>query len=655
MPDTKNAIVDFIEAPGAIKNLNKVFSTALQTLEPPPRLNLSEWCDEHRILSKEYNPIGGRWDTSTAPYQKEILDAIGDYKTQEIVLMTSAQVGKTSMIENLLAYHIVFDPAPVLVIFPEGTTLRAFSQDRIDSMIRDMPELTSRVDPKRERDASNTIHTKKFRGGHVTFATAGSARQLRSRPIRILCCDEVDSYDLNVSEEGDPIRLAKVRTANFFNRKIILTSTPTTEDTSRIAKAFQLSDRRYFEVPCPECGTFQRLVFGTLSQYYKSGSTGELRWEENNPDTAYYECVKGHRIEHASKHSMLKQGKWIAENPESKVVGFFINSLYSPWVEWKDLVQEFLEVKNDPFQLQVFVNAKLGETWKQKASVTISDLVTHCDSYDAECPSGVGVITAGVDIQLNRIEVGIYGWGDGEQCWFLDTIPIYKDPGTPEAWEELAKVLNRTFKNVHGAEIPIHAAGIDTGYQPELVRRFVKSVKRKRVYAVVGLNQYGMPILATKPRTAKDGTLVWPVGTDTAKKMIYARFKINEAGPGYVHFPLDSQINLRDVFYQLTSERAVVKVWKGKRVVVFEKKSSGARNEQLDMLVYAMAALYNIGIGVLDKLSDYAKQTTEKVIESAPEPIIEEKKEISLIQKQVREHRKRFKSQKSPWKRGWQV
>jgi phage terminase large subunit GpA-like protein len=349
----------------AEKKLKKELKKVWESLRPPPRMSLSEWCDAHRLLAREYHPVGGRW--TTIPYQREILDTIGDFHTQEIVLCTSAQVGKTSMLENLIAWHVVFDPAPILTVFPETSTLRAFSQDRIDTMVRDMPELNDKFDPKRERDKSNTITYKKFRGGHLTFATAGSARQMRSRPIRILLCDEVDAYDLNVSGEGDPIRLAKVRTANFFNRKIVITSTPTTEETSRVWKAFLESDQRYYYVPCPHCGEMQILTFSEISQHYEEKKTGKIMFEGNAPESTYYECVKGCKIEHYEKHKMLEGGEWRKHNPGHKVAGFFVNSLYSPWIEWKDLVSEFLEVKHDAFQLQVFVNTKLGEIWKKNA------------------------------------------------------------------------------------------------------------------------------------------------------------------------------------------------------------------------------------------------------------------------------------------------
>jgi phage terminase large subunit GpA-like protein len=643
--------------PSAVKALDAAARRILDSLKPPPRLKLSEWCDEYRILSKESNPIGGKWDTDVAPFQRGILDAMNDWSTQDIVICSSAQVGKTSCIENLVAYYIAHDPAPILCIFPEGSTLRAFSQDRIDPMVRDMPILNERMDKKRERDASNTISYKKFRGGHLTFATAGSSKQLRSRPIRILLCDEIDAYDLNLSGEGDPIRLARARTNNFFNRKIVLASTPTLDETSRIYKAFEASNQQFFECPCPECGHYQILSFGERSQYHEDGKTGKLVWELDDPDTTYYECVKGCRIEHHSKHQMLMAGKWVARNPTHKTAGFFINSLYSPWTTWVEIVQEFLEVKNDPFQLQVFINTRLGEVWKESINVQVNDLVNHCDTYDADCPTGVGVITAGVDVQQNRLEVGVWGWGKDNQVWFLDHIQIFKDPGTPEAWKELEHFLQTTtYTNVKGGEIGIHAAAIDTGYQPDLVRSYAKNTKKNRVFMVRGINKYGMNIIASKkPSKNKDGSFTWAVGTDTAKKLLFSMFKKDTPGDTYVYFPLNTAHDLRDLFSQLTSERPVSKVKNGRRVLVFEKKHHTIRNEALDCLVYSMAALRLIGNRVMDKMGHYVQTATDKGPSEAKKK--EEKTEDitpSYSQQALTKRMTRIKQGRTDkWKTGW--
>lgn len=661
MPTTQNAL-QVNDHPDAVQALREAVNAVLKTLAPPPRLKLSQWCDKNRILSKESNPIGGRWNTDTFPFQREILDVMNDWKTQEIVIMSSAQIGKTSCIENLIAYYIVHDPSPILIVFPEGTTLRAFSQDRLDPMVRDMPILREKMDKKRERDSSNTITYKKFTGGQLTFVTAGSSKQLRSRPIRILLCDEIDAYDENLTGEGDPIRLAKVRTINFYNRKIVLASTPTLDQSSRIYKAFQISDQRFYYVPCPHCGEYQTLCFGARSEYYDKEKTGELKWDLDTPSSAYYQCVKGCKIEHKDKHQMLMKGRWEPHNPESDVAGFFVNALYSPSLTWVEIVEEFLEVKNDPFQLQVFINTYLGECWKESINVQVHDLVAHCEEYDAECPTGVGVITAGVDIQANRLEVGIWGWGMDDQVWFLDHIQIFKDPGHPDAWDELEYLLEtRRFTTKKGAKVGIHAVAIDTGYQPDLAARYLKKTKQKRVHAIVGINKYGMNIIASStPRKNKNqGTLVWPVGTDTAKKLLFSMFKNTDTGKTYAYFPLNTTHDLRTVFSQLTAERPAPKVTMGRRVLVFEKKHPGIRNEALDCLVYSMAALRLIGSRVFDKMQSYVDQLSGKEAEPEKKEVKEKKPPDitpSYTQQALNKRVQRIKRGTSEsWRTGWGI
>jgi phage terminase large subunit GpA-like protein len=252
----------------------------------------------------------------------------------------------------------------------------------------------------------------------------------------------------------------------------------------------------------------------------------------------------------------------------------------------------------------------------------------------------------------------VWGFGIKEQCWLIDHDIIWKDPGDIEAWKELELALNKTYKNVKGAKVGIHSVAIDTGYLPELVRNFVRSTGRKRVHAVVGINKYGMNVLATKPRkNERDKTLIWPVGTDTAKKMIMARFRIEEEGPGYVSFPLNTEMNMRDIFYQLTSERAVVKYSKGKRIYVFEKKTASSRNEALDCFVYALAALYLIGDRVLDKMESYVQQMTDKEIDKKKEKKEKKKKEkpYDLTDELVKSRMQRFKPRRGTWQRGWNI
>ena len=163
-------------------------------LKPPPELTLSEWADKYRVLSAESSAEPGRWHTDKAPYQREIMDAIGDPHIRKVVIMSAAQIGKTdAFILNPLGYYMDYAPAPILVMLPTLDMGQTFSKDRLAPMIRDTPELRDKVDVK-SRSSGNTIMKKNFPGGHITIVGANSATGLASRPIKVLLADEVDRY-----------------------------------------------------------------------------------------------------------------------------------------------------------------------------------------------------------------------------------------------------------------------------------------------------------------------------------------------------------------------------------------------------------------------------------------------------------------------------
>jgi phage terminase large subunit GpA-like protein len=265
--------------------LNKRLRRSIELLKPPPKQTVSEWAVEHRILSAEASAESGKYNLARAPFQKGWQDAISDPRIHTIIGMTSAQVGKTeTFLNNPVGYFIAQDPSPILVIQPTLEMAQTWSKDRFAPMLRDCPALKDLVQDPRARDSNNTILHKTFAGGHITMAGANSASSLASRPIRIVFLDEVDRFPTSAGTEGDPVSLAKKRTTTFWNRKIIMTSTPTVKGASRIEQAFLESDQRKYYVPCPKCGEFQILMWSNI------------RWDQDEnqkhlPDTAHYVCA----------------------------------------------------------------------------------------------------------------------------------------------------------------------------------------------------------------------------------------------------------------------------------------------------------------------------------------------------------------------------
>lgn len=291
--------------------------------------------------------------------------------------MSSAQIGKTEIINNAVGYHIDHDPCPCLVVQPTIEMGETWSKDRFAPMIRDTPTIREKVGNVKSRDSGNTILHKSFAGGHVTVAGANAPASLASRPVRMVLCDEIDRYPASAGTEGDPVKLAEKRTNNFWNRKIILVSTPTVKGESRIEKEWELSDKRRFHVPCPHCGHEHVLAWGNV------------RFEKENPSATRMVCPSCEKeFSNGQKNAAVRRGRWIATAPFRGIAGFHLNELYSPWKTIAEVVEDFLEAKTDPMKLQVWVNTSLGETWEgQGDSVSEHELMERVENYPAEVPA----------------------------------------------------------------------------------------------------------------------------------------------------------------------------------------------------------------------------------------------------------------------------
>lgn len=575
-------------------------------LVPPPDLSMSEWANEHRVLSAEASAEPGPWRTSRAPYLEGILDALSNPDIETVILMTASQVGKTEVVNNLVGYHIDQDPAPMLILLPTELLGHAWSKDRLAPMLRDTPALRDRVAPVKSRDSGNTILHKRFSGGHLTIAGANSAANLAMRPIRVLACDEVDRYPASAGTEGDPVALAYKRTSTFWNRKRLLTSTPTIKGFSRIEAAFDESDQRRYWVPCPHCETYQVLKWA------------HVKWESNDPGTTHYVCEGcGALIDEAEKLWMLRRGEWRAKLPGGRTAGFHLSALYSPWARWEELVEDFLAAKGSPERLKVWVNTVLGETWEEAGErISVEDLRRpgrreeygrnpfSPDDDSPEVPVGVGVLTAAVDVQGDRLEVKVKGWGKGQESWLIYMNQLWGDPGEPEVWAELQDVLLRTWTHVSGAQLTIAATAIDSGgHHTDAVYTFCRKRRGRRVFPIIGRGQEGRPLLGRPSKANKQKVPLFPVGTTTAKDLIFSRLKIPKAGPGYLHLPVWVD---EEYLAQLTSEKVITRFTAGRPKRVYEK--TRPRNEALDLEVYNLAALAHLGPGVMDHLEAFAKR-----------------------------------------------
>ncbi len=528
------------------------------------------------------------------------MDTVADPTIETIVIMSSAQVGKTEIINNIVGYFIDQDPAPMIVMQPTVDMAKTWSHDRLAPMVRDTPKLTATMTESKSRDSSNTLFHKSFPGGHITMVGANSPAGLASRPVRVVCCDEVGRYPPSAGTEGDPVNLLRKRTTTFWNRVIILTSTPGIKGVCRIEAEFEASDQRYFHVPCPHCGDCHRLRWSNV------------QWPDGEPEKAFMVCADcGGVIEDKHKARMLRNGKWVATNPGGKTAGFHLNELYSPWRTFSDVVQDFIEAKKNPETLKTWVNTSLGETWEESGE-TLNEhvLAERQENYSIDTiPHEVLLLTAGADVQKDRIEATIVGWGLDQEAWVLAHKVYYGDPTQQMVWKEFDDDLKATYDGYK-----IAGVAVDSGYLTEFVYSFTKPRTSRRVFAIKGQAGMGKP-LTTKPRpVGRTRAQMYNVGVDTAKRTIYARLKV-ESGPGVIHFGVDLD---DEYFLQLTAEKMVTKYRRGFPIIEFVKTRD--RNEALDCFAYAYAALDNLNV----KLDALARKRARKEDREAAQ-VVEEK------------------------------
>ena len=575
-----------------------------KALKPPPKLTVSEWADTYRQLSSESSAEAGRWSTSRAEYQRGMMDSVSDPNIENIVLMTGAQIGKTELINNVVGFHIHQDPAPMLVVQPTLEMAQTWSKDRLAPAIRDTPVLLDKVGNPRARDSGNTTLHKVFAGGHVTACGANSPSSLASRPCRIILCDEVDRYPISAGSEGDPVGLAKRRSATFWNRKIILVSTPTEKGASRIEQAYEESDKRKYFVPCPDCGEHQHLKWS------------QVRWSDNDPASAEYTCEScGTLWPDVKRFRAIRAGEWRSTaKGDGKTAGFHLSGLYSPWTPLEDSVRDFLASRKDPMRLKTWVNTFLGETWEEQGDrIDEHDLMERREDWGDELPDGVALLTCGIDTQDDRLEYEIVGWGANEESWSVEYGVLYGDPSTAELWNRLDVVLQKIHTHPLYGEMTIRASCVDSGgHYTQQVYNYCRLRAGRRVFAIKGIGGEGKPIVGRPTKNNIGKINLFPVGVDTTKELVYARLKIQTEGDGYCHFP---EGRGEEFFRMLTAEKKMTKYFKGRPRAEWVKMRQ--RNEALDCRVYATAALGILNVNI-QAVAQQAQNRLQSPKEGAP-------------------------------------
>lgn len=558
---------------------------ALKFLKPPEDITVSEWADKYRILDAKTSAMPGPWRTEQTPYLKGIMDEFNNYETEEIVYIKPTQVGGTECLQNMAGYIIQQDPAPTMIVYPTDKLAESISENRLQPMIKAAPTLKKRF---LENESSKL--ELQFDGMYLTLAGSNSPSSLASKAIRFLFLDEVDKYPGASKKEADPISLARERTKTFHNRKIFITSTPTLK-TGHIWKAKEDADiEKHFFVPCPHCGEYIEFKWKQVHFPKEEGMSLADRAE-----FASYVCQEcGCVITDQDKPDMLRLGEWRTVKQNTKFVrkvAFWMNTLYSPFVRFSEVVKEFLKSKDDPEQLQNFVNSWLAEPWEDTKLKTNADLVMERQTEYEELvvPDWAKMLTGGVDVQENCLYWTIRAWGS-----YLTSQNIAH--GQAFSFQEVERVMNLEYQMPDGTPMVVALALIDSGYNADLVYDFCVSnsdwALPSKGSSNPMLSHYKMSTVNKTDSRAFGMNLVL-VDTGKYKDMIAGRMKKkNGSGSWMVYVGCD-----REYAEQVTAEHKVnVKMGNGKVKQEWQLKTSHADNHYLDCEVYALAAADALGV-----------------------------------------------------------
>ena len=598
--------------------------------KPQPRITYTEWANASFYLSKESASEYGRYRTSRTPMVEEILDELSpSSKTEVVVLVKPTQLAGTTAALIFLCGIAALYPGPTLFMQPTDAMVRSFSKKKLATCLKLCPDLVGKIKDQKSRTSENTILQKDFPGGSWLLSGSNSGASYRSESIKYLILDDFDGYEVDIEGEGSPEELADRRTGTFPGRKVYINSTTTIKDVSNIERAYDKSSQGKFNVPCPYCGTMQYLEWGGPDADHGIKFT---RDEDGQISDAWYQCICcANRIDEHDKPWMMENGAYVHKYPNRKVRGFRYNALVTPlgWINsWGYIAEKFIEANKElkqgqPSKYITWLNSFMSEPYEERGDQPAwTVLKARCEQYKPlMVPDDAKVLTAGIDVQHDRLAVSVYGWGRGEECWLIYHIEIAGNVLHDDVWLQLDSLLDRPFISNSGEIRHILSAGVDSGdgNTTQAVRNYCR-LRAPKVFALKGMSTPMKPVIGIptkqdvtwKGEKIENGVEMWPIGTDAAKQTLYSRLNLKEPGPGFIHFYMGIS---DEYFMQLTAEKIVTRFVKGYPVREWHNVRGNKRNEALDTWVYGYAAALRAGIAYInwDKLTlTEAKPKTPK-------------------------------------------
>lgn len=579
-------------------NMNRIIESVMPSILPPEKIIVPEWAEKNRILTKPSKFLG-KWKNRFTPWLVEPMECMSPTNpTRHIVLMFGSQLGKTESIFNTLMTFIDTDPCAMLFYLPTETMAEKFSKDRLLPVLQACDKLKKHF-PDKSRDGKNTIMSKSFPGGTLYLFGANSPANAAGFPARVLFRDEIDRYGIDVGGEGDFLSLTEQRTDTFTDdKKIIDTSTPSEKGKSPVEQMFEKSDQRHWYVPCPHCGEYHELLFRRRLHEDDEKETRMMHFERNEAGAvtyAYMICPHcGSIIEEHHKPEMQKNGKYIAHKPGAKRAGFFANGLNSLFRDWVETGERWFDAQGDYMKLKTFVNVILGQTWEDSTEYVRSDTIKkRARGYDT-VPNDVLILLCSVDVQPDRLEGEICGYGIGDERWGVKYFTVHGSYKEQSTWDELRKILVEPLTREDGRKQKIMSTFIDSsdGNSMRAVYKFCRANKSIKCFAIKGNGGDKLDYLVKRSFQKEYNVTLLVLNTNALKNISQFALQVKEVGAGYCHFPKNNGYD-SEYYEQLTSEHIVKEFDKrtNKEKKHWKKKTTSARNESWDVFCYNRANL----------------------------------------------------------------
>jgi len=609
------------------------WAPALSCLRPPPRMTVSEWADERRVISAEFAAEPGQWSTARCEFMRAVMDAASPaHPCRRVVLMKASQVGGTeSLILNTIGFTVDVDPRSILVVCPTVDLAQGFSKERLEPMIAQMPQLAAKVSEVRSgapgiMSDRSTLRSKTYPGGVLNLVGANSVSGLSSRPVALAFMDEVDACVQNSGAGGNPIKLLTARTSTFSDSKkeIFLGSPSLSADETGILQLWEDSSRGRLETSCPKCGHWQVLDFARM-----------------DTETARLECARCGEPSSQWEWNGRKDGeRWTHEQPWHSTQGFRLSGLNSPWLDWAvDLCAEFNEAYRvqqfgDESLMKVFVNTRLAEPYRILGKRVEVDLygerreVYSCHGQDADVPDGVVLVTAAIDTHDSCLLYELVGWGRGKESWGLEYGMVAGETRKSDSpvWDKLDMLVgSRVLKFSDGALVRPRIIFIDSGGHSTQAVYAYAARRHPRVFAIKGVGKDGLPmIIGGRVRDQVSGAWLLRLGVNALKEEFHARMNVAAPGPGFCHWPVgDDGADVRGYteayFKELVAEQRVLKYTKGGFTKYEWHKARMDANEAFDLRCYARASLEYLKVRLESMTRDELRGVNPKAIAAVEE------------------------------------